>query len=175
MWKQAALLGIPLALLLGCSSFDDSWEDRWGDDDCASGDDDDAVGDDDDHVGDDDDHVGDDDDATGEPVIRVDPESLRMVVEVLAELPETADLTIFNDGDAPLTILSVTQVAFTNGVDVSTYGGEIGVGAHYTLAPAVTVECHAEGELFETIEIASNDMLNNPLEVPIIVDCVPAS
>ncbi len=174
MGKIRILAGLALVAWLGCSSFDDNYEPIWDDDDDSAGDDDDHVGDDDDQVGDDDDHVGDDDDATGTPIIRVDPESIPMQVEVLDELPATADLTIFNDGDAPLTILSVSQTLYTNGIDISSYGGEIGPSAHYTISPAVTVECHAEGLLNETIEIASNDMLNNPLEVPVIVDCVPA-
>ena len=166
MGKIGVLTGLLLALCLGCSSFDDNYEPNWGDDDCASGDDD-VVGDDD-HV-DDDDSVGDDDDASSGPQIRVDPIQIMMQVEVLSA--GTHDLRIFNDGGAELIITGMTQLIGTSGVGIYTWSGPIGVGAYHDLVPAVEADCHTNGLLQETLQIEHNDMLDNPTQVNIIIDC----
>ncbi len=167
--KLVLLLGIPLGLLLGCSSFDSDHEYNWGDDDCASADDDDHVGDDDDQVGDDDDQVGDDDDTAGSPVIRVDPPQIMMQVEVMNT--GTHDLRISNDGDAELIVVGITQLINPDGIDGSTYSGSIAPGTFDDIIPMVQVDCHTTGILQDTLQIEHNDLINNPTEVNVVVDC----
>ena len=169
MGKLVVVLGMPLGLLLGCSSFGDDHEYDWGDDDCASADDDDHVGDDDDVVGDDDDVVGDDDDAAGSPMIRVDPLQIMMQVEVLNQAD--ANLRIFNDGDAELIVVGITQVLGPFGIDASTFSGAIAPGDYEEIAPMVAADCHTTGILQDTLQIEHNDVPNNPTTVNVVVDC----
>jgi hypothetical protein len=167
MGKIRILAGLALVAWLGCSSFDDNYEPKWDDDDdSASGDDDDLVGDDDD------DDVGDDDDAAGEPVIRVDPTQILMQVEVMSKASH--DLRIFNDGTAELIVVGLTQLINPSGIDGATYSSAIPVGEYDDVVHAIQVDCHTTGLLNDTLRLEHNDIDQNPTDVSVTIECIPA-
>jgi hypothetical protein len=152
-----SLLTIGGLLTLGCPTTDD---DDVADDDGA---DDDAG--DDDSAGDDD--GGDDDSAGGTPDINVHPPQVNFQAQCIG-VPQTLGLNIENVGDAQLHVSG--QLCDLAPVSFQEFVGNLPPGG-VPVKIDLVMNCTVEGEQEGMFRIFSSDPDENPVLVPLLVQC----